>query len=217
MTERPIATAKSTTAGPHGHRRRPRRRPATSRPRCLDETRPPRSRRPAPSGDGRWQYNRRPTSPFRRALNVISPPCRSRSPPAGITRQQAPANAARLRQMNRPAACRRSRRKPLNPGCRVVVGGEAIDLLQGSMPQPSPDLRRPRALAPARVDDPVRPHPSRLFASVCPCRRCRHPVGERPNGSPSADLPARAWTRYSPTAETVGVSEAPQRRRPERR
>ena len=100
--------------------------------------------------------------------------------------------------------------KPLDPGCRVVVGGEAVILLRVDTEQRSPDLRR---LARARVlpEWTIRSActPSRLVARRASLLTSSAPssVSGR-SGSSSADLASPCWTRYSLTAETVGVSEA---------
>ena len=99
--------------------------------------------------------------------------------------------------------------KPLDPGCRVVVGGEAIILLRVDAEQPSPDLRclARRVLPEWTIRSACTP--SRLFARRATLLTSSTPssVSGR-NGSSSADLASPCWTRYSPTAETVGVSEA---------
>ena len=166
------------------------------------------SRRPAPLGDGRWQDNDNGPARFG-ALQRDQPTLLEADHlPAGIARQQGASQRGEMRQMTDQHHVSGLAGKPLDPGSRVVVGGEAVILLRVDTEQRTPDLRclAARVLPEWTIRSACTP--SRLVARRATLLTSSAPssVSGR-SGSSSADLASPCWTRNSLTAETVGVSE----------
>ena len=84
-------------------------------------------------GDGRWQDNDNGPARFG-ALQRDQPTLLEADHlPAGIARQQGTSERGEVRQMTDQHHVSGLDGKPLDPGCRVVVGGEAV-ILPGSIP-----------------------------------------------------------------------------------